>query len=48
MNLKYVKYLKDWIEEKLEKICTITKKKKKEEEEEARGEQREHIRVQRV
>ena len=45
MNSKYVKYLKDWIEEKLEKICTITKKKKKEE---ARGEQREHIRVQRV
>lgn len=44
MNSKYVKYLKDWIEEKLEKICTITKKK----EEEARGEQREHIRVQRV
>ena len=27
MNLKYVKYLKDWIEEKLEKICTMTKKK---------------------
>lgn len=40
MNLKYVKYLKDWIEEKLEKICTMTKKKKKE--------AREHIRVQRV
>ena len=30
MNLKYVKYLKDWIEEKLEKICTMTKKNKQE------------------
>ena len=29
MNSKYVKYLKDWIEEKLEKIGTITKKKKR-------------------
>ena len=36
MNSKYVKYLKDWIEEKLEKICTITKKKKKKKQEENR------------
>ena len=40
MNSKYVKYIKDWIEEKLEKICTITKKKKKKKKQE---ENRENI-----
>ena len=25
INLKYLKYFKDWIEEKLEKMCKMTK-----------------------